>query len=654
MLSDNPSFVDAEVGGDESMMSTAPAPSTKAKKSTRKASKKLKTSNQKSHSTSTKDHTPLDAYLEPEDDDFSVKVDQSPEPLPISKKRPSDHVSKETKVNESEADAVVEPSRKRLRTRARSSVISNQEQNTTIVSQPEESSAIDPEALSSKAAPTKGKKVTKKRATSRSQRTSALSNASKASLRVAGPNDVELDAALELDLERPLTDDEVDPSATTISVSKGRRLTRANPGQKAPTASVAPTRRTTRASTVTAADSEMNFNRTNVDEGLVDTNDPSPQVTSSPGKALLKNRETKDGIKTSKQNQARTDIDASQHENAVEPQTTSQLCGEASEGETKPGNTRTRQATRQKSKRTTHGSTLPVAQGHPVDRESLLRDQTAVDDSGHETDASTATQSRRGKKKPVTKGRKHVQRSQPQNQNIEDVVHPQDTKDLATDDMEAAQVEEEVKLPKTAANKKGKKPAKSSKKAIKPREGVKPAAAKFTDGHPPTIASPQDVRVSVASDDHATPAGSPHSSDVENQPPSSMPSSARPPLTGFSPPLSRSTRLPLTASTPVRSPSKNTFSKLHSTMPWTALDLEMIFSGSPAEDKENLAFALGADADLCTLTSPEKGMTVEQWIQFNAQRGEEKLRVECERLVSKFEGEGMRALRTLEGIECIE
>jgi len=47
-------------------------------------------------------------------------------------------------------------------------------------------------------------------------------------------------------------------------------------------------------------------------------------------------------------------------------------------------------------------------------------------------------------------------------------------------------------------------------------------------------------------------------------------------------------------------------------------------------------------------------LTVEKWIQFNAQRGEEKLRNECERLVGKFEGEGVRALRTLEGIVCAQ
>ena len=54
------------------------------------------------------------------------------------------------------------------------------------------------------------------------------------------------------------------------------------------------------------------------------------------------------------------------------------------------------------------------------------------------------------------------------------------------------------------------------------------------------------------------------------------------------------------------------------------------------------------------LTSPEKKMTVEEWIQHNAGLAEEKLRAECERMVGIFEKEGGKAMRTLEGIECLE
>ena len=54
------------------------------------------------------------------------------------------------------------------------------------------------------------------------------------------------------------------------------------------------------------------------------------------------------------------------------------------------------------------------------------------------------------------------------------------------------------------------------------------------------------------------------------------------------------------------------------------------------------------------LTSPEKQMSVEEWICFNARQGEGKMREECERLVSIFETEGGKAMRALEGIECLQ
>jgi len=54
------------------------------------------------------------------------------------------------------------------------------------------------------------------------------------------------------------------------------------------------------------------------------------------------------------------------------------------------------------------------------------------------------------------------------------------------------------------------------------------------------------------------------------------------------------------------------------------------------------------------LTSPEKQMTVEEWILHNADMAEEKLRNECEGMVGIFESQGTRAMRALEGIQCNE
>lgn len=146
---------------------------------------------------------------------------------------------------------------------------------------------------------------------------------------------------------------------------------------------------------------------------------------------------------------------------------------------------------------------------------------------------------------------------------------------------------------------------------------------------------------------------SPQSSDVENKPPSSRPSITRPPCSVSSPPASLITRAPLAASTPVTSPSRPMDTRLQSSLPWVTIDLEKIFLGSPI-DKENDPFVTkGCISALKEeLRSPEKKLTVEEWIQLNAKQGEENLRNECERLVGKFEGEGVRALRVLEGIVC--
>lgn len=50
------------------------------------------------------------------------------------------------------------------------------------------------------------------------------------------------------------------------------------------------------------------------------------------------------------------------------------------------------------------------------------------------------------------------------------------------------------------------------------------------------------------------------------------------------------------------------------------------------------------------LTDAEKSMVIEQWVLFNAKRGEEKLRMACEQQIGAFEAEGKRALSMMESI----
>ena len=144
----------------------------------------------------------------------------------------------------------------------------------------------------------------------------------------------------------------------------------------------------------------------------------------------------------------------------------------------------------------------------------------------------------------------------------------------------------------------------------------------------------------------ASPEASPQASDAENQPPSSRPSQTRPPLAGYTPTGTRTIRVPLAPSTPTVSPSRaNT--GLQTTYPWTHADMDYILNGTLVADREN--------ADLnYLLSSEEKKMTLEEWIKWNAKRNEDRLKADCEMMVGKFESEGVRALKTLEGVVCLD
>ncbi|KAI1497236.1 hypothetical protein F5X99DRAFT_28714 [Biscogniauxia marginata] len=137
-----------------------------------------------------------------------------------------------------------------------------------------------------------------------------------------------------------------------------------------------------------------------------------------------------------------------------------------------------------------------------------------------------------------------------------------------------------------------------------------------------------------------SPSQSPQSSDAENRPPSSRPSNT-----------TNSSRIALApvAATPVHSsPSKrNVFAGLESSQPWSGVDLDMIFEDLDKENAASSAKFLKSGADL---TSPEKRMTVEEWVYYNAEQAEKKLKHECEAMVTSFEKEGTRAMQTLEGL----
>jgi hypothetical protein len=164
-----------------------------------------------------------------------------------------------------------------------------------------------------------------------------------------------------------------------------------------------------------------------------------------------------------------------------------------------------------------------------------------------------------------------------------------------------------------------------------------------------------------------SPAKSPQSSDAENHPLSLQPAASVMPKRIVLAPTT-----PNVAQTPQRSsPAKrNIVAGLQSSLPWQPTDIDLLFSSSPikghyddhddGEDKENSGHGKagggggGGVARLLRkggeLTSPEKRMTVEEWVYHNAGQAEQKLKGECEAMVSAFEREGGRAMRVLEGL----
>jgi hypothetical protein len=164
------------------------------------------------------------------------------------------------------------------------------------------------------------------------------------------------------------------------------------------------------------------------------------------------------------------------------------------------------------------------------------------------------------------------------------------------------------------------------------------AAPPLPPRSPARTATPRSVipRATPASVLEASPTPSAQSSDAENAPPSS-----RPPLKN----LMATTRVQLIPGTPTRiplSPSK-IGGGLSSVVPWSEVDVDMVFN----ENTEQEGWK-GRELD-----EKERGMTVQEWIYFNAQKAEEELRRDGERVVGVFEREGARAMGVLEGIDSV-
>ncbi|PNY28638.1 Protein bir1, partial [Tolypocladium capitatum] len=211
------------------------------------------------------------------------------------------------------------------------------------------------------------------------------------------------------------------------------------------------------------------------------------------------------------------------------------------------------------------------------------------------------------------------------------------------EELRALQAEMAVEEPEQLhVPKKGRKAG--SRKASKQTAPPRPVLASQHVAEPPSTPAKVISPAPSARQPVISPSPSPQSSDAENQPPSSKPTAS---ATG------KKTVLAPVSETPIRSsPSKrNVLAGLQSTTPWTAVSLDaVVATPRVGVDKENAVERLlkqGRD-----LTSPEKHMTVEEWIYFNAGEAEKKLKHECEAMVNLFEREGTRAMNVLEGLSA--
>ena len=146
---------------------------------------------------------------------------------------------------------------------------------------------------------------------------------------------------------------------------------------------------------------------------------------------------------------------------------------------------------------------------------------------------------------------------------------------------------------------------------------------------------------------------SPQSSDAENRPPSMIPSKPSAPNNAtLSPTMEQASGTPIASTTPSPSKRMEKARVIQSSRPWAPLDIDSIINGNSSDkENDNEDDFMVADGGL---SSPEKRMTVEEWINWNAAKSHDRLLRESEKMVMLFENEGARAVRALESIETID
>jgi hypothetical protein len=630
----------------------------------------------KARATKKRDPVDMDAVsVEPEDADFEVKVTTK---IPKrGKKRGSDQMD----IDKTEDDTLP-PKKRATRTRSSSMVsASRPDIHSTDIS------GTDAEMIDLAPPKTRGKSGRAKApARTSAAKNRTVSAASVASLRMHATDDEDIDQALEEDLDRMLLDGD-DSDLIEESKATRRKPTRTKAGPKQAPASIAPVR--------TILDDGVDTDSKDVataPDALMDESSEAPKGKTTKSKKAAKgsSKQNKKGLEEfSLSSRAETSTHLETPTSPAIKDAAKMLLGSSPvytlpqpKGRAKRANSR--QTSRQMPGRKTRMSALSMANSTVAPSSDVEVCATSMqDDSGHDTDASVASQStiRRGgtKRTSNTKRGKTGKKAGLASGKIEDILGkppapvPAETEQGADQDMldlpiiqTEATLEKETAASQPPATKAFK--AKPKSKAVKASAMTEAPPAATADSPVTITAAPAKVekpinkirkvtapkpKAVIMAPARSTPSPSPQSSDAENQPPSSRA------LAPASTNIPGSTRIPLSTSTPQTSPSKRNLingRSLRTATEWTALDLETVFlpTFDPSGGKENTTTLLLDNTINGALMSPEKKMTVEEWIKFNASLGEERLRSECERIVSVFEREGNRAVAVLEGIEVVE
>ncbi|GFF69518.1 protein bir1 [Aspergillus udagawae] len=635
-----------------------PQPPTKTKPSKKSSKSKSKTSKSK------KDDT---LELDNQMDLDTMEYDQ-PEPAKPKRTRGKKRSSEEMDPEESSmaiAEEIhqSEPPTKKRATKSRNSATQREDSTRSDVAiadmhEPDDEALLEAEAK-------KGRAATKKKTSSRVRKVSEDSSVEKAAPQARLPRDSEIDAAIEAELEVNEPPAETHKSSKK---SKSKKKTK-KAAEEPPKVQHDTVERSEEQELRRVDDDEFIYRRTS------DVQMPAEQP--KPAKSTTKQRTSKEARllekKTSESTKSRpatkvgaADVDAEadrRHQGSfVSVEVTARSPEQDFEPEGRDSDSQTKKAT----KKSTTSKAKKTSHTRAVSPESLEPSEAA-------TPASERPETRHSLKPEAPlqfEQRKISRHSQDDVQELE--LEPESEPELEKDPEDDIEQDTEVdpepepepqlEVNETPARRRSSKVPPKTTERFSDIPQEKQFAKSIAETRTPNSHKVPQARINSArqesdavsplpSTSKGSPSSSPQSSDAENQPPTIQTSALRTQLA--SPSKEKVVRIPLATSTP--SPSKRNVNPgaLKTLHPWTPIDIDEILYASMS-DKENVDVGAALNSIKGDLTSPEKKMTVEEWIFWHARNGEEKLKRECERLVSQFEKEGARAMRALEGIECID